>query len=50
MLRIKAETPATGKLPFDANRARRADYSDYGLPPLEFLMRHRRPVSRPMLS
>jgi S-DNA-T family DNA segregation ATPase FtsK/SpoIIIE len=35
VLRIKAETPAAGKLPFDANR--RVDYNDYGLPPLEFL-------------
>jgi S-DNA-T family DNA segregation ATPase FtsK/SpoIIIE len=35
VLRIKAEAPATGKLPFDA--ARRVNYSDYGLPPLEFL-------------
>lgn len=36
VLRIKAEAPATGKLPFD-DRARRANYTDYGLPPLEFL-------------
>jgi len=35
VLRIKAEAPATAKLPFDA--ARRINYSDYGLPPLEFL-------------
>ena len=35
VLRIKAEAPATGKLPFDASR--RIDYHDYGLPPLEFL-------------
>src|SRR5689334_21435474 len=35
VLRIKAEAPATAKLPFDA--ARRVNYSDYGLPPLEFL-------------
>ena len=35
VLRVKAEQPATGKLPFDA--ARRVNYSDYGLPPLEFL-------------
>ena len=35
VLRVKAEAPATGKLPFDA--ARRVNYSDYGLPPLEFL-------------
>jgi S-DNA-T family DNA segregation ATPase FtsK/SpoIIIE len=35
VVRIKTEAPATGKLPFDA--ARRVNYSDYGLPPLEFL-------------
>jgi DNA segregation ATPase FtsK/SpoIIIE, S-DNA-T family len=35
VLRVKAEAPATGKLPFDAGR--RVNYSDYGLPPLEFL-------------
>src|SRR6185436_15203530 len=35
VLRMKAEAPATGKLPFDA--ARRVNYSDYGLPPMEFL-------------
>jgi len=35
VLRVKAEAPAAGKLPFDA--ARRVDYNDYGLPPLEFL-------------
>jgi S-DNA-T family DNA segregation ATPase FtsK/SpoIIIE len=35
VLRIKTEAPATGKLPFDASR--RVNYSDYGLPPLEFL-------------
>ena len=35
VLRVKAEAPATGKLPFDATR--RVNYSDYGLPPLEFL-------------
>ena len=35
VLRIKAEAPAAGKLPFDASR--RVDYNDYGLPPLEFL-------------
>ncbi len=34
VLRIKAEAPATSKLPFEA---RRVNYSDYGLPPLEFL-------------
>ena len=35
VLRVKAEAPATSKLPFDASR--RVDYNDYGLPPLEFL-------------
>ena len=35
VLRIKVEAPAVGKLPFDA--ARRVNYSDYSLPPLEFL-------------
>jgi S-DNA-T family DNA segregation ATPase FtsK/SpoIIIE len=35
VLRIKAEAPATGKLPFDGGR--RVNYSDYGLPPLAFL-------------
>jgi len=35
VLRVKAEAPAAGKLPFDAGR--RVDYNDYGLPPLEFL-------------
>ncbi len=35
--RTKAETPATGKLPFDAERARRVSYLDYTMPPLEFL-------------
>ncbi|HEU4931588.1 MAG TPA: DNA translocase FtsK 4TM domain-containing protein, partial [Pyrinomonadaceae bacterium] len=35
VLRVQAEAPATGKLPFDA--ARRVNYSDYGLPPMEFL-------------
>jgi S-DNA-T family DNA segregation ATPase FtsK/SpoIIIE len=35
VVRVKTEAPATGKLPFDA--ARRVNYSDYGLPPLEFL-------------
>jgi S-DNA-T family DNA segregation ATPase FtsK/SpoIIIE len=34
VLRVKAEAPATSKLPFEA---RRVNYSDYGLPPLEFL-------------
>jgi S-DNA-T family DNA segregation ATPase FtsK/SpoIIIE len=34
VLRVKAEAPATSKLPFDS---RRVNYSDYGLPPLEFL-------------
>ncbi|HSE30105.1 MAG TPA: DNA translocase FtsK [Pyrinomonadaceae bacterium] len=35
VLRTKAEAPATGRLPFDATR--RVNYSDYSLPPLEFL-------------
>jgi S-DNA-T family DNA segregation ATPase FtsK/SpoIIIE len=35
VLRVKVEAPATGKLPFDATR--RVNYSDYSLPPLEFL-------------
>jgi DNA segregation ATPase FtsK/SpoIIIE, S-DNA-T family len=35
VVRVKTEEPATGKLPFDA--ARRVNYSDYSLPPLEFL-------------
>ena len=35
VLRVKAEAPATGKLPFDASR--RVNYSDYTLPPMEFL-------------
>lgn len=35
VLRTKAEAPATGKLPFDA--ARKVSYSDYSLPPLQFL-------------
>jgi DNA segregation ATPase FtsK/SpoIIIE, S-DNA-T family len=37
VLRKKAEAPATGRLPFDADRARRVSYSDYTMPPLEFL-------------
>lgn len=36
VLRTKAEAPAAGKLPFDADR-KRVSYSDYSLPPLEFL-------------
>lgn len=35
VVRIKTETPAAGKLPFDATR--RVNYTDYALPPLEFL-------------
>ena len=35
VLRTKLEAPATGKLPFDA--ARNINYSDYTLPPLQFL-------------
>ncbi|MCU1268391.1 MAG: segregation ATPase FtsK/SpoIIIE-like protein [Acidobacteria bacterium] len=37
VLRKKAEPPATGKLPFDADRARRPSYSEYTLPPIGFL-------------
>ena len=37
VLRKKAEAPATGRLPFDADRARRVSYSQYSLPPLDFL-------------
>ena len=36
-MRTKGEAPATGKLPFDADRARRVSYTDYSMPPLEFL-------------
>jgi DNA segregation ATPase FtsK/SpoIIIE, S-DNA-T family len=36
VLRTKLEAPATGKLPFDADR-KKISYSDYSLPPLEFL-------------
>ncbi len=35
VLRPKGEAPATGKLPFDPGK--RVSYSDYSLPPLEFL-------------
>ena len=35
VLRTKVEAPATGKLPFDASR--NVNYSDYTLPPLQFL-------------
>ncbi|HKG46045.1 MAG TPA: DNA translocase FtsK [Pyrinomonadaceae bacterium] len=35
VLRVKAEAPAPSKLPFD--NARRVNYSDYALPPHEFL-------------
>jgi S-DNA-T family DNA segregation ATPase FtsK/SpoIIIE len=35
VLRTKVEAPAAGKLPFDP--AKRVSYSDYSLPPLEFL-------------
>jgi S-DNA-T family DNA segregation ATPase FtsK/SpoIIIE len=35
VLRTKAEAPATGKLPFDPTK--RVSYSDYSLPPLDFL-------------
>ncbi len=37
VLRPKGEATATGKLPFDADRARRVSYTDYSMPPLEFL-------------
>jgi S-DNA-T family DNA segregation ATPase FtsK/SpoIIIE len=37
VLRPKGEAPATGKLPFDADRARKVSYSDYSMPPLQFL-------------
>ena len=37
VLRMKGEAPASGKLPFDADRARRVSYTDYSMPPLEFL-------------
>jgi S-DNA-T family DNA segregation ATPase FtsK/SpoIIIE len=36
VLRVKAEAPATAKLPFDANR-RPLNYDDYNLPALHFL-------------
>jgi S-DNA-T family DNA segregation ATPase FtsK/SpoIIIE len=36
VLRTKVEAPATGKLPFDAER-KKVSYNDYSLPPLEFL-------------
>jgi S-DNA-T family DNA segregation ATPase FtsK/SpoIIIE len=35
VLRTKLEAPATGRLPFDPSR--RINYSDYSMPPLEFL-------------
>jgi S-DNA-T family DNA segregation ATPase FtsK/SpoIIIE len=37
VLRPKGEAPATGKLPFDADRTKRVSFSDYSMPPLEFL-------------
>jgi S-DNA-T family DNA segregation ATPase FtsK/SpoIIIE len=37
VLRRKGEAPATGKLPFDADRARKVSYTDYSMPPLQFL-------------
>jgi S-DNA-T family DNA segregation ATPase FtsK/SpoIIIE len=37
VLRTKGEAPATGKLPFDADRARAVSYTEYSMPPLEFL-------------
>lgn len=37
VLRPKGEAPATGKLPFDADRAQKVSYTDYSMPPLQFL-------------
>ena len=37
VLRPKGEAPATGKLPFDADRARKSPTRDYSMPPLQFL-------------
>src|ERR1043166_4196645 len=37
VLRTKSEAPASGKLPFDADRARRVAYTEYSMPPLGFL-------------
>ena len=37
VLRAKGEAPATGKLPFDTERSKRVSYSDYSMPPLDFL-------------
>ena len=37
VLRTNPEAPATGKLPFDTERAKRVSYTDYSMPPLEFL-------------
>jgi len=37
VLRTKGEAPATDKLPFDADRSKRVSYSDYSMPPLDFL-------------
>ncbi|MEA2446278.1 MAG: segregation ATPase FtsK/SpoIIIE, family, partial [Thermoleophilales bacterium] len=37
VLRPKGEAPATGRLPFDADRTKRVSYSDYSMPPLDFL-------------
>lgn len=37
VLRPKGEAPATGKLPFDADRGRKVSYTDYTMPPLQFL-------------
>ncbi len=37
VLRPKGEAPATGKLPFDGDRSKRVSYTDYSMPPLEFL-------------
>ena len=37
VLRKKVEAPATGKFSFEIERSRLFNYSDYALPPLEFL-------------
>ena len=37
VVRPKGEAPATGKLPFDAERNKKVSYSEYSMPPLEFL-------------
>jgi S-DNA-T family DNA segregation ATPase FtsK/SpoIIIE len=37
VLRTKGEAPATDKLPFDSDRGPRVSYTNYSMPPLEFL-------------